>query len=188
MAATKNLTWPSEKMAKFIDLTPRRLRQLVDEGIVPREERGRYNPFAVTVAYTRFLRDRVQSPEASDSEFFAAKLAKLKAEREMIELQNQLIRRTKRSAESDRIHSEGRPSVPASWRDARWNHDAATQRRSGAAVGSSAVLGGHCVSVLINQSASRVEQTADGIGLCQSVVQFHCRVRLLDVIPDASVA
>ena len=44
------------------------------------------------------------------------------------------------------------------------------------------------LSILINQSASRVEQTADGIGLCQSVVQFHCRVRLLDVIPDASVA
>src|SRR6266540_1040900 len=61
MAATKHLTWPSEKMAKFIDLTPRRLRQLVDEGVVPREERGRYNPFAVMVAYIRFLRDRVQS-------------------------------------------------------------------------------------------------------------------------------
>jgi hypothetical protein len=58
MAATKHLTWPSEKMAKFIDLTPRRLRQLVDEGVVPREERGCYNPFAVMVAYIRFLRDR----------------------------------------------------------------------------------------------------------------------------------
>jgi phage terminase Nu1 subunit (DNA packaging protein) len=92
MATTKHLTWPSEKMAKFIDLTPRRLRQLVDEGVVPREERGRYNPFAVTVSYIRFLRDRVQSPEASDSEFFAVKLAKLKAEREQIELANQITR------------------------------------------------------------------------------------------------
>jgi hypothetical protein len=92
MATTKHLTWPSEKMAKFIDLTPRRLRQLVDEGVVPREERGRYNPFAVTVAYIRFLRDRVQSPDASDSEFFTVKLAKLKAEREQIELQNAKFR------------------------------------------------------------------------------------------------
>ena len=92
MATTKHLTWPSEKMVKFIDLTPRRLRQLVDEGVVPREERGRYNPFAVMVAYIRFLRDRVQSPEASDSEFFAVKLAKLKAEREQIELANEITR------------------------------------------------------------------------------------------------
>jgi hypothetical protein len=44
------------------------------------------------VAYIRFLRDRVQSPEASDSEFFAAKLAKLKAEREMIDLQMSITR------------------------------------------------------------------------------------------------
>ena len=92
MPATKPLTWPSEKMAKFIDLTPRRLRQLVDEGVVPREERARYNPFAVTVTYIRFLRDRVQSPESSDSEFFAVKLAKLKAEREQIELANEITR------------------------------------------------------------------------------------------------
>jgi hypothetical protein len=75
-------------MAKFIDVTPRRLQQLVQEGVVPKcEGRGRYNPIAVNLAYIRFLRDRVQSPEASDSEFFAAKLAKLKAEREMIDLQ-----------------------------------------------------------------------------------------------------
>jgi phage terminase Nu1 subunit (DNA packaging protein) len=92
MATINKLTWPAEKMSKFIDLSPRRLRQLVDEGVVPREERGRYNPFAVTVAYIRFLRDRVQSPEASDSEFFAVKLAKLKAEREQIELQNAKFR------------------------------------------------------------------------------------------------
>ena len=65
---------------------------MVDEGVVPREERGRYNPFAVMVAYIRFLRDRVQSPEASDSEFFAVKLAKLKAEREQIELANEITR------------------------------------------------------------------------------------------------
>ena len=35
----------------------------------------------------------MQSPEASDSEFFAEKLAKLKAERLQLELQNQIIRK-----------------------------------------------------------------------------------------------
>jgi phage terminase Nu1 subunit (DNA packaging protein) len=92
MTVTKKLTWPSEKMAKLIDLTPRRLRQLVDEGVVPREERGRYNPFVVTVAYIRYLRDRAQSPEASDSEFFAAKLAKIRAEHQQIVLDMEIKR------------------------------------------------------------------------------------------------
>jgi hypothetical protein len=49
-------------------------------------------PIAVNLAYIRFLRDRVQSPEASDCEFFAAKLAKLRAEREKIDLENQITR------------------------------------------------------------------------------------------------
>lgn len=89
----KSLTWPTSRMAKFIDVTPRRLQQLVQEGVVPKcEGRGRYNPIAVNLAYIRFLRDRVQSPEASDSEFFAAKLAKLRAEREKIDLENRILR------------------------------------------------------------------------------------------------
>jgi phage terminase Nu1 subunit (DNA packaging protein) len=89
----KGLTWPTSRMAKFIDVTPRRLQQLVQEGVVPKcEGRGRYNPIAVNLAYIRFLRDRVQSPESSDSEFFAVKLAKLRAEREQIELANQITR------------------------------------------------------------------------------------------------
>jgi hypothetical protein len=87
------LTWPTSRMAKFIDVTPRRLQQLVQEGVIPKcEGRGRYNPVAVNLAYIRFLRDRATSPESSDSEFFAAKLAKLKSEREMIELQMQITR------------------------------------------------------------------------------------------------
>src|SRR6478672_8752754 len=69
------------------------LQQLVQEGVVPKSEgRGRYNPIAVNLAYIRFLRDRVQSPESSDSEFFAARLAKLKSEREQIELSMQIVR------------------------------------------------------------------------------------------------
>ena len=35
----------------------------------------------------------MQSPENTDSEFFAAKLAKIKSEREQIDLQHQLIRK-----------------------------------------------------------------------------------------------
>jgi hypothetical protein len=79
-------------MSKFIDVSPRRLRQLAAEGIVPKAGRARYRPFEVNVVYIRFLRDRVQSPELSDGEFFQAKLAKLKSEREQIELSMQIVR------------------------------------------------------------------------------------------------
>src|SRR4029453_11027568 len=88
-----NLTWPTTRMAKFIDVTPRRLQQLVQEGVVPKcEGRGRYNPIAVNFAYIRFRRDRAQLPSSSDSELSAAKLAKLKSEREQIELSMQITR------------------------------------------------------------------------------------------------
>jgi hypothetical protein len=81
-------------MAKFIEVTPRRLQQLVQEGVVPKSEgRGRYNPIAVNLAYIRYLRDRVQSPELSVDEFFTAKLAKIKSEREMVELEMSIKRR-----------------------------------------------------------------------------------------------
>ena len=87
-----NLTWPTERMARLIDVSPRRLQQLVQEGVVPKcEGRGRYNPLAVTQAYIRFLRDRVQSPELSDSEFFNAKLNKIRSEHEMIKTQTKLL-------------------------------------------------------------------------------------------------
>ena len=88
---SKDLTWSAEKMARFIDVTPRRLRQLVSEGVCPKVGRGRYSPIAVNLAYIRYLRDRVQSPELSDSEFFNAKLDKIRSEHEMIKTQTKLL-------------------------------------------------------------------------------------------------
>ena len=82
-------------MAKMMDIAPSRLRQLVSEGIVPKAGRDRFRPFEVNIAYIRFLRDRVQSPELSDSDFHKAKLAKLRSEREQIELDMQIKRGTR---------------------------------------------------------------------------------------------
>jgi phage terminase Nu1 subunit (DNA packaging protein) len=92
-----NLTWPADRMSKFIDVSPRRLAQLVQEGVVERAERGRYNPFAVTVAYIRWLRDQ-RSKVADTEETKKAREAKearwqqqideaamVKAERELVD-------------------------------------------------------------------------------------------------------
>ena len=53
-----DLTWPSDRMAKILDMTTRRMNQLVSEGVLFREERGRYSPLKNVVAYIRYLRDR----------------------------------------------------------------------------------------------------------------------------------
>jgi hypothetical protein len=74
----KDLTWGPDKMAKLIDVTPRRLRQLAEEGIVPTNGRAQYQPFQVTVAYIRYLRDRVKLPDASMAELAAERLGEVK--------------------------------------------------------------------------------------------------------------
>lgn len=53
-----DLTWPLDRMARILDMSPRRVGQLVSEGVLSREERGRYNPLKNVVAYVRYLRDR----------------------------------------------------------------------------------------------------------------------------------
>jgi len=87
-----DLQWPAVKMAKLMDVTPSRLRQLVAEGVVQRAGRDRYRPFECNVAYIRFLRDRMKAPDGSDSEFRAAKLAKLRSEKECIDLDMEIKR------------------------------------------------------------------------------------------------
>lgn len=87
-----DLTWPADRMAKFIDVNPRRLQQLVQLGIVERSERNRYNPFVVTVAYIRWLRDQRSAPPD------------VEGERSAVEAKMDRARRTK--AEADQAEAE----------------------------------------------------------------------------------
>ncbi len=88
-----DFTWPSLRMAKMLDITPERLRILAQEGVVPKSGRDRYPVFECNVAYIRYLRERVQTKDDdSVSETNSAKLAKLKSEREQIELDMQIKR------------------------------------------------------------------------------------------------
>jgi hypothetical protein len=80
-------------MAKMLDITPERLRILAQEGVVPKSGRDRYPVFECNVAYIRYLRERVQTrDDASSSDYHAARLAKVKSEREQIELDMQIKR------------------------------------------------------------------------------------------------
>ena len=49
---------PAAAMAKLLELTPRRLQQLVAEGVIPRAQRGRYELIPVVQGYVRYLRSR----------------------------------------------------------------------------------------------------------------------------------
>jgi len=53
-----DLTWPTERMAKWLDVTPQYLGVLVRKGIVSKLSHGRFDPFAVVPAYIRWLRDQ----------------------------------------------------------------------------------------------------------------------------------
>lgn len=59
-------------MAQCIDVTQRRLSQLVEKGVIKRAESGRYNPFEVCVAYIRWLRDQRSAPPDREGDKSAA--------------------------------------------------------------------------------------------------------------------
>lgn len=116
-----DLTWPQDRMVKLLDITKQRLSQLVAQGVITKHSRGRYNPFVVNVQYIRFLRDRVSSPDESDSEMSAAKLAKIRAERELIDLEVSIRRKDRIPVEvvrevNDQVH-QGIAAIIKSNRD-----------------------------------------------------------------------
>ncbi len=88
-----DMSWPAERMAKFIASTPRYLRMLVDQGVVPKEERGRYDPFKVTPAYIKWLRDRKpESASLAESES-QTRQGLNKRRDENLRIQNETLRR-----------------------------------------------------------------------------------------------
>ena len=60
-------TYPIETIAKLLELTPRRINQLVNEGVIPRPvNRGRYELVGSVQGYIRFLRAKQISEEMDD--------------------------------------------------------------------------------------------------------------------------
>jgi len=89
-----DLTWPAVKMAKMIDVTPRRLQQLVFDGVIPKDAgRGRYQPFPVVVSYIRYLRDRNDGMEESGQGIESERKLLTIARREQINLEMEVTRK-----------------------------------------------------------------------------------------------
>ena len=58
-------TYPLKTISEILDLTDRRVRELVQDGIIPKNsDRGRYELIPTVRAYVHWLRDRSLYGEA----------------------------------------------------------------------------------------------------------------------------
>ncbi len=70
-------TYPVAVICKLLDLTPQRIRQLVNEGVIPRAERGRYELVPAVRGYIKYLRDRAIGKEGEQSSDIASARTRL---------------------------------------------------------------------------------------------------------------
>ena len=84
-------TFPLDTICKLLDLTPQRIAQLVNEGVIPKKERGRYELVPVVRGYIHFLRNRAIKGDAqSTGDDYSAHRARLtKAKADMAEMERE---------------------------------------------------------------------------------------------------
>ena len=80
-------TYPAATMAKLLLLTPRRLQQLVTEGVIPKVERGRYELAPVVQAYIQYLRERSVPGQMNVVSLDEARQRKLAADAKLAEIE-----------------------------------------------------------------------------------------------------
>jgi len=83
-------SYPAGTIAKFLDLTPRRLRQLVAEGIIPKTDRGRYPLVGAVQGYIKYLRTRADGrtfDPADELQTHKLRLVRWRAELAQIEVE-----------------------------------------------------------------------------------------------------
>ena len=73
-------TYPVAVISKLLDLTPRRVQHLANEGIIPRAEKGRYELVPAVRGYIRYLRDRSIGRDGEQSSDIASERARLTRE------------------------------------------------------------------------------------------------------------
>ena len=89
-------TVPLDTICKLLDLTPARISQLTSQGVIPRQERGRYEVVPVVRAYIKFLRERAVRGDVHGDDYSThrTRLTKARAditEMERAQMENRLI-------------------------------------------------------------------------------------------------
>ena len=73
-------TYPVTVISKLLDLTPRRVQHLANEGVIPRAEKGRYELVPAVQGYIRYLRERTIGKDGVVIPDIAAERARLTRE------------------------------------------------------------------------------------------------------------
>ena len=89
---TLQTTYPTATIAKLLDLSPRRIQQLVTEGVIPRAERGRYALVPAVRGYINFLRERAVNADVGSDDIGRHRARKLKAEADQLEMKSAQMR------------------------------------------------------------------------------------------------
>jgi phage terminase Nu1 subunit (DNA packaging protein) len=78
----------AEAIAELLNLTPRWVRQLAKEGVIPKPERGKYDVIGAVQGYVKYLQARAEGRgvEAQDVHAERARLVRAKARRAELEV------------------------------------------------------------------------------------------------------
>lgn len=74
-----------EAVAKLCDMTPRRVQQLVKEGVLPRSSRGDYDAAVCVVSYIRYLKKLIDGQGGGSFTDQRTRLAKEQADKQEME-------------------------------------------------------------------------------------------------------
>jgi phage terminase Nu1 subunit (DNA packaging protein) len=89
----RQVTLDTAQLARFLDITPRHVFRLTNDGVLNRardeagnEIRGRYDLLPNNVAYIRHLRQQGRFDDASESEYQRQRVGRMRAENEMAQI------------------------------------------------------------------------------------------------------
>ena len=82
----------AEVLAKLLDITERRVRQLSAEGIIPKVARGRYEMVGAVRGYIRYLRDLTLKGEVGPADYGVERARLVKARADLAEMEASQMR------------------------------------------------------------------------------------------------
>lgn len=83
---------PAEVIAKLLDVTERRVRQLSSEGVIPKAARGRYEVVGAVRGYIRYLRNLALKGEVGAADYGLERARLVKARADLAEMEATRIR------------------------------------------------------------------------------------------------
>lgn len=78
---------PAEVIAKLLDVTERRVRQLSSEGVIPKAARGRYEVVGAVRGYIRYLRNLALKGEVGAADYGIERARLVKARADLAEME-----------------------------------------------------------------------------------------------------